>query len=193
MIDYLPMSRLINIMSPYNFFYIIKYSNGDCEVVSKKSKEIGSSAHEYNKHFYFKKDDIYYWESIIHLTSKNNITMEILNVEVQDLYKIELDSRRINFWYEKMYDDLLDELGPEYSEELEKRINILFDKLATNSNNRPFSYTLHSVPEINLKLIPNKLKRTKIDKIYSLYIDLNRDTVEWNYNIQYHLLNMVKV
>lgn len=119
--------------------------------------------------------------------------MEILDVEVLDLYKLELDSRRINFWYEKMYDDLLDELGPEYSEELEKRINILFDKLATNSNNGRFSYTLHSVPEINLKLIPSKLKRTKINKIYSLYIDLNRDTIEWNYNIQYHLLNMVKV
>ena len=92
-----------------------------------------------------------------------------------------------------MYDDLLDELGPEYSEELEKRINILFDKLATNSNNGPFSYTLPSVPEINFKLIPSKLKRTKINKIYSLYIDLNRNTIEWNYNIQYHLLNMVKV
>lgn len=193
MIDYLPMSRLINIMSPYNFFYIIKYNNGDCEVISKKSKEIGSSAHEYNKHFYFKKDDIYYWESIIHLTSKNNITMEILDVEVFDLYKLELDSRRINFWYEKMYDDLFDELGPEYSEELEKRIDILFEKLETKYASRPFSFIMNSIPEINRKLIPGKLKRTKIDKIYSVYIDLNHDTIEWNYNIQYHLLNMVKV
>lgn len=91
-----------------------------------------------------------------------------------------------------MYNDLLDELGPEYSEELEKRIDILFERLATNRVSGPFSYVLHSIPEINLKLIPNKLKRTKFNKIYNFFMDLNRDTIEWNYNIQYHLLNMVE-
>ena len=193
MIDYLPMSRLINIMSSYNFFYIIKYSNGDYEIISKKSKEIAKKVNEYNKHFYFKKDDIYYWDSIIHFSSDNGITMKISDVEVFDLYKLELDSRRINYWYEKMYNDLLDELGPEYSEELEKRIDILFERLETNRVSGPFSYVLNSIPEINLKLIPNKLKRTKINKICNFFMDLNRDTVEWNYNIQYHLLNMVEV
>lgn len=66
MIDYLPMSRLINIMSSYNFFYIIKYSNGDYEIISKKSKEIAKKVNEYNKHFYF----------IVKIYQKKNILPE---------------------------------------------------------------------------------------------------------------------
>ena len=187
MIDFMYIAKLISIMTSSDFYYVIKYVNKDYEVISQTGNEVGDSVYTYNKHFYFKKNKIYYWESKIFHLNKATET----KIEVNDLYEIKNNAHGINKRYEMMYDDLLEELGPEYSELLEKRTDKLFEHLVSKEPIGLYCYYIESAPEIENNMIPPKLKRTKIKTINSLFLGFS--DIKYDYCITYGLLDIIKV
>ena len=187
MIDFMYIAKLISIMTSSDFYYVIKYVNGNYEIISQTGTEVGDSVYTYNKHFYFKKNKIYYWESKIFHLKKATET----KIEVDYLYEIRNDVLGICKLYERMYDDLLDELGPEYSELLEKRTDKLFEHLVSKEPMGLYCYYIESAPEIENNMIPPKLKRTKIKTINSLFLGFS--DIKYDYCITYGLLDIIKV
>lgn len=185
--------RLVSLMSNANFYIFIKYMNGNYEIVAETSITMSAHIYLHNKHFYLKNGQLYYWETKIN----SNIETGVEHKEVYNLYKINIDKDRINQLYEMMHDNLLEELGPDYSHQFVKRTDRLFDRFTSNELYGLYIYNhkngdMGKMPlEISNGTIPSKLKRTKIKIINSILLSYSSNI--WKYCIDYKLINMNKI
>ena len=193
MLDDIDVIKLISMMTHGEYYMFVKYTNDDFEIISANDIHISDSMYGHNKHFYLKNGQLYYWETKIN----SNIETGVEHKEVYNLYKINIDKDRINQLYEMMHDNLLEELGPDYSHQFVKRTDRLFDRFTSNELYGLYIYNykngdMGKMPlEISNGTIPSKLKRTKIKIINSILLSYSSNI--WKYCIDYKLINMNKI
>ena len=186
MLDDINVIKLISMMTHGEYYMFVKYTNDDFEIISANDIHISDSMYGYNKHFYFKENNLYYWESNI-IANK-----EKTNINVGDLYEIHINKKQINELFEKMYYELLNKLGSKYSNAFIKRKNKIYNKF-TSKESTPISYSESrlEILEIQDTTIPDKLKRTEIKIVFATFLGV-LDT-KWNYIIDYKLIDMKKI
>lgn len=186
MINIMPAINLVSMMTDAEYYILVKYMNGDFEIISGINKYISDSMYGYDKHLYFKDNTIYYWETNILASKGKN------NINVSDLYEIDIDEKQINKLFKDMYHELSDKLGSKYSDAFIERRNRLYNKF-TSKESVPISHPGNrlEILEIGERTIPNKIKRTEIEVVYSIVLKVL--DINWNYIIDYNLIDMRKV